>query len=269
MIPPNPLPGDGYLLRETPAGWEDEERAAYAGDSQDKPLKVDPIAALDVGTNGSGWALGGWSGEADDAGRGSDANGDPARRSAKTCRRRACTATRLKATRRPRPVRTAAPIPMQSGVATFAVGGHADCVEPCSALADEGIAPDRNLSAALGEIAGLSAQPNGPRMLLYTGGRETPGEGSEPPAEADRYAQLMSGGGSLPVYPALSAGDSEGDEDSAFGAAFAGFDAPFGEGAHAGGGEHREHPAADGRGRGPGRVPTTPSTAPAPPARCA
>ena len=47
----------------------------------------------------------------------------------------------------------------------------------------------------------------------------------------DRYAQLMSSGGSLPVYPALSAGDSEGSEDSAFGAAFAGFDAPFGEGA--------------------------------------
>ena len=40
----------------------------------------------------------------------------------------------------------------------------------------------------------------------------------------------MSGGGSLPVYPALSAGDSEGSEDPSFGAAFAGFDAPFGEG---------------------------------------
>ena len=34
LIPPNPLPGDGYLLRETGGGWEDEERAAYAGDSR-------------------------------------------------------------------------------------------------------------------------------------------------------------------------------------------------------------------------------------------
>ncbi len=230
LIPPYPLPGDGYLLRETPSGWEDEERAAYAGDSQDKPLKVDPIAALDIGTNGSGWALGGWSGEADDAGRGSDASGG----SGQAVRENVQTAgvySYAAAGAPPAPTgETVAPIPMQSGAATFAVGGHADCVEPCAALVDEAIAPDRNLSAALGEIAGLSTQPNGPRMLLYTGGRETPGEGPESPAEANRYAQLMSGGGSLPVYSALAAGDSEGSEAPAFGAAFAGSNAPFGEG---------------------------------------
>ena len=39
---------------------------------EDKPMKADPIAALDVGTSGVGWALGGWSGQADDAGRGTD-----------------------------------------------------------------------------------------------------------------------------------------------------------------------------------------------------
>jgi hypothetical protein len=230
LIPPNPMPGDGYLIRETAGGWEDEERAAYAGDSQDKPLKADPIAALDIGTNGSGWALGGWSGEADDAGRGSDASGG----SGQAVRENVQTAgvySYAAAGDPPAPTgETVASIPMQSGAATFAVGGHADCAEPCAALVDEAIAPDRNLSAALGEIAGLSTQANGPRMLLYTGGRETPGEGPESPAEADRYAQLMSSGGSLPVYPALSAGDSEGSEDSAFGAAFADFNAPFGEG---------------------------------------
>jgi hypothetical protein len=75
LIPPNPLPGDGYLLRETTGGWEDEERAAYAGDSEDKPVKTDPILALDLGAEGAGWAVGGWSGEADDAGRGTDASG--------------------------------------------------------------------------------------------------------------------------------------------------------------------------------------------------
>ncbi len=230
LIPPNPLAGDGYLLRETAGGWQDEEHAAYTGDTQDKPLKADPIAALDVGTSGAGWALGGWSGEADDAGRGSGASGG----SGQTIRENVQTAgvySYAPEGNPPAPTgETVAPIPMQSAVATFAVGGHADCAEACAALADEAIAPDRNLSAALGEIAGLSAQPNGPRMLLYTGGRETPGEGPESPAEANRYAQLMSGGGSLPVYPTLSAGDSEGSEDSAFGAAFAGFNAPFGEG---------------------------------------
>ncbi len=230
LIPPNPLPGDGYLLRETAGGWEDEERAAYAGDSQDKPLKADPIAALDVGTSGAGWALGGWSGEADDAGRGTDASGG----SGQTVRENVQTAGvySYAAEGNPSspPGETATPIPMQSGVATFALGGHAECIEPCAALADEGIAPDRNLSAALGAIDGLSAQPNGPRMLLYTGGRETPGDGPESDAEADRYAQLLSGGGSMPVYPTLSVGDSEGGGAQAFDTAFAGFDAPFGEG---------------------------------------
>jgi hypothetical protein len=230
VIPPNPLPGDGYLLRETGGGWQDEERAAYAGDSQDKPLKADPILALDVGSSGAGWALGGWSGEADDAGRGTGASGG----SGQTIRENVQTAGVYSFAPEGNPTapsgETVAPIPMQSGVATFAVGGHAECIEACASLADEGIEPDRNLSAALGAISGLSTQPNGPRMLLYTGGRETPGQGPESAAEANRYAQLMSGGGSLPVYPALSAGDSEGGEDSTFGAAFAGFDAPFGEG---------------------------------------
>ena len=230
LIPPNPLPGDGYLLRETPGGWEDEERAAYAGDSEDKPIKADPVAALDIGQSGTGWAVGGWSGEADDAGRGSDANG-----SGTIVRKAVQTAgiySYSPAGNPPGPPgETATPVALQSGTATFAVGGHAECAEPCAALADEGIAPDRNLSSALSTIDALSTQPNGPRMLLYTGGRETPGEGPESPAEADRFAQLLSGSGGLPVYPALSAGESEGGEAESFGAAFASFDAPFGEGA--------------------------------------
>ncbi len=231
VIPPNPLPGDGYLLRETAGGWQDEERAAYAGDSQDKPLRADPILALDVGTAGAGWALGGWSGEADDAGRGTNASGG----SGQTIRENVQTAGIYSYAAEGNPTapsgETVAPIPMQSSAATFAVGGHAECIEACAPLVDEGIEPDRNMNAALAEIGGLSTQSDGPRMLLYTGGRETPGQGQESAAEADRYAQLMSGGGSLPVYPVLSAGDSEGGEDSSFGAAFAGFNAPFGEGA--------------------------------------
>ena len=231
LIPPNPLPGDGYLLRETPGGWEDEERAANAGDSEDKPVKADPILGLDLGTSGSGWAVGGWSGHADDAGRGTDASGS----AGQTVRENVQTAgiySYAPAGNPPGPPNTASsPVPLTSGVATFAVAGHADCVEPCADLADEGIAPDRNLSAALSTIDGLAGQPNGPRALLYTGGRETPGEGPESAAEADRYAQLLAQGNGLPVYPAVSAGDSEGAGASALKAAFAAFGAPFGEGA--------------------------------------
>jgi hypothetical protein len=230
LIPPNPLPGDGYLLRETGGGWEDEERAAYAGDSEDKPVKTDPILALDLGTGGSGWAVGGWSGEADEAGRGTEVSGG----SGQTIRENVQTAgiySYAPAGDPQGPPGTAtAPVALSAGVATFAVAGHAECAAPCADLADEGIAPDRNLSAALSAIDGLAGQLTGPRALLYTGGRETPGEGPESAAEADRYAQLLAQGNGLPIYPAVSAGDSEGGGASALKAAFAAFGAPFGEG---------------------------------------
>ena len=211
LIPPNPLPGDGYLLRETSGGWEDEERAAYAGDSEDKPVKTDPILALDLGPGGSGWAVGGWSGEADEAGRGTEVSGG----SGQTIRENVQTAgiyNYAPAGDPQGPPGTAtAPVALSAGVATFAVAGHAECAAPCADLADQGIAPDRNLSAALSTIDGLAGQPNGPRALLYTGGREPPGEGADmlDAAEADRYAQLLAQGNGLPVYPAVSAGDSE------------------------------------------------------------
>jgi hypothetical protein len=230
LIPPNPLPGDGYLLRETPGGWEDEERAAYTGDSEDKPVKTDPVLALDVGTNGSGWAVGGWSGEADDAGRGTDASGNAGQAVRENVQTAGIYSYASGGGAPGPPSAASSPVPLTAGMATFALAGHAECIEPCADLADEGIAPDRNLTAALSAIGGLATQPNGPRMLLYTGGREAPGEGPESPAEADRFAELLAQGGALPVYPALSAGDSEGGEASAFTTAFAGFDAPFGEG---------------------------------------
>jgi hypothetical protein len=229
LIPPNPLPGDGYMLRETSGGWEDEERAAYAGDSEDKPVKTDPILALDLGAGGAGWAVGGWSGQADDAGRGTTAKG-----SGQTIRENVQTAGIYSyspggAPQGP-PGAAVAPVALASGVATFAVAGHAECAAPCAALAAEGIAPDRNLSSALSTIDGLAGEPNGPRALLYTGGRKTSGEGPESAAEAGRYAQLLAGGNGLGVFPAVSAGDSEGAGASTFGAAFAAFAAPFGEG---------------------------------------
>ena len=165
------------------------------------------------------------------------------------------------------PGTAAAPVALTPGVATFAVAGHAECAAPCADLADEGIAPDRNLSAALSTIDGLAGEPNGPRALLYTGGRETPGEGPESAAEADRYAQLLAQGGGLAVYPAVSAGDSEGGSASALEAAFAAFPAPFGEGAPPAGISTANIPQACGP-RSPGRAPTTRSTARARRGRC-
>ena len=42
LIPPFPLPGDGYLVRETEHGWRDEQRTAFAGATSDRPSKVRP-----------------------------------------------------------------------------------------------------------------------------------------------------------------------------------------------------------------------------------
>ena len=242
LIPPNPLAGDGYLLRETPGGWEDEQRAAYAGDSEDKPVKADPIAALDLGADGSGWAVGGWSGHADDAGRGTDASG-----SGQSVRENVQTAgiySYAPAGNPPAPAgELTAPVPLPAGVATFAVGGHAECAEPCADLADEGIAPDRNLTSAIGAIDGLADRPDGPRALLYTGGRETPGQGAESAIEAHRYAQLLARRrwpGRSPRRCRPATAKATGARASA--RRSASFRAPFGEGPRPRGVGTVEHP---------------------------
>ena len=61
ILPPFNLPGDGYLLRETAAGWDDEERTAFACSSDDTPVKSDPIlgaAARPVRRRLGAWAAG-------------------------------------------------------------------------------------------------------------------------------------------------------------------------------------------------------------------
>jgi len=70
ILPPFPLPADGYVLRETATGWRDEQHTAFAGSGPDRPIKSDPVLAFDVDSGGNGWAVGGWSGERDSAGRG-------------------------------------------------------------------------------------------------------------------------------------------------------------------------------------------------------
>ena len=243
LIPPNPLPGDGYLLRETADGWSDEQRSAFRGVSSDKPVKADPVAALDIGPDGGGWAVGGWSGEPDAAGRGASGAGVGAQ--VREAVQTGAIYRYAPGGNAPAPPGTAvAPVALNPGVATFAVGGNAQCEAPCADLAAEGLAPDRNLTSALGSVAALAARPDGPRAFLYTGGREKPGNGAESDAEAARYAALLGQGGSLPVYPAVSAGDSEGGGASSFGAAFAGFAAPFGTAAAASGVDTSHIPGA-------------------------
>ena len=265
VIPPNPLPGDGYLLRETPGGWEDEERAAYAGDSrgqagQDRP---DPRARPRLRRRGLGGRRLERRGRRRWARHDRQGPGQTIRENVQTAGIYSYASRAIRRARRGgRRTRTA-----ESGVATFAVAGHAECAEPCASLADEGIAPDRNLGAALGEIAGLAAQPNGPRMLLYTGGRETPGRGFGVSRRGRPLRATARPGRGPGVLPSRLGGRQRRQRSAAFRAAFAGFNAPFGEGGHRRA-QHREHSRRRAGAVSPGRAPTTRLTAPAPPAPC-
>jgi hypothetical protein len=223
--PPYPIAGDGYLLRETGSGWEDLQRTAFGGSSADRPLKSDPVLSFLLGPNGQGWAVGGWSGHADAAGRGTSAGGS----TGTSIRNRVRTAMigRFGGGAAPQAA-TGSSIPLPAGPARFAVAGHAQCEAPCADLAPEGVGPDRTLTATLNRVADLGAQPGGPRALLYTGNRVETGLRA---SDAARYASLLGAQPELPVYPALGSSDvSGGSGASAFQSAFSGFPAPFGSG---------------------------------------
>lgn len=226
ILPPFGLPGDGYLLRETASGWVDEQRTAFAGSGNDRPLKSDPVLALLLDSAGNGWAVGGWSGDADAAGRGSSARNGGGR----AIRERVRTAAvyRYGGGAPLPPAAGRQEVPMPSGPIRLAVAGHAECDSSCADLAAQSIGPDRTLSAALRTVAAMRGGA-GPRALLYTGNRVASGLGS---ADAARYAELLGSAPGLPVYPALGSGDAaNGAGATAFRTAFAAFAAPFGAGA--------------------------------------
>ncbi len=225
VLPPFALPGDGYLLRETANGWEDEQRTGFAATSADRPLKSDPVLALLLDSSGAGWALGGWSGYADASGRGTSASGS----GGGSLRARVRTAAIARYADAAPPPRAAVPraVPMPPGPIRLAVAGHAECAETCAELSRQALGPDRTLAAALHTVAAF-AGGNGPRALLYTGNRVASGLGQ---ADGERYASLLSSAPSLPVYAALGSDDVADSAGSAvFQSAFASFPAPFGLG---------------------------------------
>jgi hypothetical protein len=226
ILPPFALPGDGYLLRETANGWEDEQRTGFAAAGADRPLKSDPVLALLLDPAGAGWAVGGWSGYADAAGRGTSASGGGGS-SVRARVRTAAIARYADAAPAPRAAAARA-VPMPPGPIRLAVAGHAECEEACAEFDRQALGPDRTLTAALRMVAGF-AGGNGPRALLYTGNRVATGLGQ---ADGERYAALLGSAPALPVYAALGSDDVAGpDGSAAFQSAFASFPAPFGQGA--------------------------------------
>ncbi len=207
----------GYVLRQTAVGWSDEEHdrdevGSPTGEPKqyDKPYQPDPSSAVLVDSSGTGgWAVGG---QIDSKGRLETAD-----------------VSRYPADGVPPPGFAAAPVAVSGSLATFAVGGGAQCAAPCADRARAGIGPDAWLSSALGQAGQIA----GVRAFLYTGPRVTTGEGRIHPVsvprdrELARYAELMRSG-TLPAFAAASPTDRGAGGECLFEQVFAGFPAPFG-----------------------------------------
>jgi hypothetical protein len=218
-------PAVGYVRRQTPSGWSDEEHdrdevGAPKGEFRhyDVPYRPDPTAAVLINEDGSqGWAVGGQL----ESREGLDS----------------ADVSRYPADGFPAPGSSTSAIPVQAGTATFAIGGNAQCAAACADRANAGLGPDVWLSSALGE----AAQIPGVRAFFYTGPRVTTGEGRLRAAfvprarELSRYAQVLASG-PIPAFATVSSTDLAGGEgECPFKAAFSGFQQPFGEGPPSGG----------------------------------
>jgi len=224
LIKPYP-PATGYVRRQTPTGWSDEEHdrdevgsPIHEFKRYDEPYKPDPTGAVLLDETGThGWALGGEL----EAREGLD-TADVARYPADGVAP---------------PGSAPAPVPVEPGVATFAIAGGAQCAAACADRANARLGPDVWLASALQE----ASQIGGVRAFFYTGARVSAGEGRIHAApvpharELQRYAGLLSAG-SLASYAAPSATDLAGGEgECVFKQFFAGFHAPFGMGEAAAG----------------------------------
>ncbi|HEV7938364.1 MAG TPA: hypothetical protein VGP18_10115 [Solirubrobacteraceae bacterium] len=202
LLGPDPLPWDGYLVRQTPGGWQDQEHQDYPYPENgitDLPGWPDPVFALLISPDGTGgWAVGGKTGA-------EIALGGPA-----GVREAAQTAGIMRYGAGPSPAQnTSVPISIPAGEATFAVGGEGQCRTACGDLANENLGPDAWLSGAVSrasQIAGL-------RAFLYTGASSedaTPLRSLGADAfsrELEDHASLLGAGGSLPAYAAISPPD--------------------------------------------------------------
>lgn len=195
LIGADPLPERGYLLRETSAGWQDEEHQAYPKpEGEDLAGWPDSVLALLVSPAGEqGWAVGGHTGEE------LVLYGSPGTQEAVQTSGVMRLGGGVEA-----PESTSAPISIPAGQVSFAVGGNAQCASPCAAYTNEQLGPDSWLTSAISR----ASQIDGLRAFLYTGTRVAGGSGAG--AEFERqltlYSNLLSGG-TLPVYAAISPSD--------------------------------------------------------------
>jgi hypothetical protein len=234
------VPGaSGFLERQTPTGWRDEEHAlkplptpAFSGQSDfDLPALPDPVLALMVSEDGSeGWTVGGETGF----------DQEPNQAALQTAG-----VMRYGAAATPPSNEQAAPIAAEGAAVSFAVAGQDQCAGPCADLVGTGIGPDRWLknateSAAAIGLEGATVPTRGVSAFLYTGSSVAETRAGESLShvlsssafsrEEQAYARRLGiGAGSLPAFaaPAPSDLDSTGSLGT-FDAAFGAYSQPLG-----------------------------------------
>ncbi len=228
---PFPLPQDGWLLRETAAGWHDVERGRWRRSGPDAAALPDALLAFLVDANGHGWAVGGVTG--------ADRSGLAEQRT------QTAGIVRLGGDGGPPPGAATGDIALSSGVVRFAAGGNAVCRQACSDLADQRLGPDvgSGVGADPRRCAGRPAER--PARLPLHGWPRGPGRAPRLNRRRLRYARIA-GSTAIPFYPALSGGDSEDGALDAFRSAFAPFPAPLGTGPSPRGFESGSLPGAPG-----------------------
>jgi hypothetical protein len=203
----------GYLERQTPTGWRDEQHESFPVPEStsltgqvDLPREPDPLLAMVISPDGSsGWVVGG-------------ETGSRVVFDSKTVQ--TASVMRYGAGAAPPANFHEVPIPPSPG-ATFAIGGGAECASTCADQSGAGVGPEVWLPAA---VARAGAIP-GVRAFLYTGPgvARSPEEAVNPESrlgsqltaggfareEAAYAGRLRSGSATLPVYPAPTSSDRD------------------------------------------------------------
>jgi hypothetical protein len=230
--------GDGELLIETAAGWQDLSRSAQAGQAGDLPpdgeVKPDPVLAVAASPDGqSAWAVGGYDGTPAASGLGT-ATIQPARpagwQTASLWRYDAGGSASSPALSDSTPS-----IPATPGTVSFAFFSSPLCRVQCADTADA--QPDTNLAGAIGEISAYAAQPGGPSFAMLGGDAVGPSDTTAWGAGngATDFTQLpgLLAPLTVPLFAAigpLDAVPTETDPDQSWSNTFAGAPAPFGSG---------------------------------------
>jgi hypothetical protein len=207
------LPANGWLLRETSAGWEDVQHNAFPAANQsqsgaDNPARDDVIQALLLDPSGSsGWAVGGESGVEQNPGLQS---GNP-----NVVQLHTAGIYRYPGTPTPPTGASVAPPVFSPGQVTVALGGDAECLAACANRDPRiGLGPPTWLSHAIEAVAAMSRNPGGPSAFVYTGGivpapmRALDGSDPSVAGEISYFAShAATAAGALPFAPVISANE--------------------------------------------------------------